>query len=65
MPWELEKAIDEWVDHYNYERYHQSLDNVTPTDVYEGRRKDILDECAKVKARTMNQRKIHHLRFAG
>jgi transposase InsO family protein len=24
FPWELEKAIAEWVDHYNHERYHES-----------------------------------------
>jgi len=64
-PWELEKAIAEWVDHYNHERYHESLDNVTPADVYEGRRNEILDQRAAVKSRTLNRRKIHNLRLAG
>ncbi len=32
-PWELEQAISKWVEHYNHERYHESLDNVTPADV--------------------------------
>jgi putative transposase len=41
-PRELEQAITEWVEHYNHERYHESLDNVTPADVYEGRRKRYL-----------------------
>ena len=60
-PWELEKAIAEWVKHYN----HESLDNVTPADVYEGRRNDILDQRALVKARKMTKRKIHNLQLAG
>ncbi len=64
-PWELETAITEWVNHYNYERYHESLDNVTPADVYEGRRNDILDQRAAVKHRTLTQRKIHNLQLAG
>jgi putative transposase len=41
-PRELEQAITEWVEHYNHERYYESLDNVTPADVYEGRRKRYL-----------------------
>ena len=49
-PWELEKAIAEWVDHYNHERYHESLDNVTPADVYEGRRNDIQEQRALLKS---------------
>ena len=65
FPWELEKAIAEWVHHYNHERYHESLDNVTPADVFEGRRNDILDQRALVKARTMTKRKVHNLQLAG
>ena len=35
-PSELEKAIDEWVKYYNERRFHESLDNLTPRDVYLG-----------------------------
>ena len=63
-PWKLEKAIAEWVEHYNNERYHESLDNVTPAVVYEGRRNDILDQRAVVKIRTLTRRKIHTLQLA-
>ena len=65
FPWELEKAIGEWVTHYNHDRYHKSLDNVTPADVYEGRRHEILDQRAIIKTRTLSQRKLHNLRLAG
>jgi transposase InsO family protein len=65
FPWELENAIAEWVAHYNHERYHESLDNVTPADVYNGRRNDILDRRSMIKARTLTQRKVQNLRLAG
>jgi transposase InsO family protein len=64
-PWELEQAIGQWVQHYNHERYHESLDNVTPADVYHGRQEEILDHRAIIKSRTMNQRKGQNLRLAG
>lgn len=63
-PWELEKVIAESVEHYNNERYHESLDNVTPADVYEGRRNDVLDRRAVVKIKTLTRRKIHNLQLA-
>ncbi len=65
FPWELEKAIADWVEHYNHERYHESLDNVTPADVYYGRRNAILDQRAIIKSRTLMQRKVQNLRLAG
>ena len=64
-PWQLEKAIADWVQHYNHERYHESLDNVTPSDVYQGRSDDILDQRAIIKSRTMMRRKVQNLRLAG
>jgi putative transposase len=64
-PWELGNAIAAWVDHYNHEQYHESLDNVTPADVYEGSRNDIPDQPARVNASTLNQRKPRNLRLAG
>ena len=64
-PWELEQAIGQWVQHYNHERYHDSLDNVTPSDVYHARSEEILDQRAIIKSRTMNQRKVQNLRLAG
>ena len=63
-PWQLEKAIADWVQHYNHERYHESLDNVTPSDVYQGRSDDILDQRAIIKSRTMMRRKVQNLRLA-
>jgi transposase InsO family protein len=65
FPWELENAIAEWVAHYNHERCHESLDNVTPADVYNGRRNDILDRRSMIKSRTLMQRKVQNLRLAG
>jgi putative transposase len=33
---ELEPRISKLVNDYNHERYHESLDNLTPADVYYG-----------------------------
>ena len=52
-PWELGAAIREFVRYYNSERHHESLDNVTPADVYFGRRYAVLSERDKIKRLTM------------
>ena len=37
LPGDLERQIGTFVDHCNNRRYHESLDNLTPADVYHGR----------------------------
>jgi len=59
-PEELEAEIASFVDYYNNERYHESLDNVTPADVYHGRSEEILSRRKQIKKRTMKQRRIYY-----
>ena len=61
FPWELEAALRDFVAYYNNERYHESLDNVTPADVYFGRQYAVLSERAKIKRLTMEQRRKDYL----
>ena len=66
LPGNLEQQIGAFVDHYNNHRYHESLNNVTPADVYFGRDKDILRERKKIKVRrtTIQYRRLQHQRQA-
>lgn len=64
-PSELESAISEWVEYYNNQRYHESLDNVTPADVYFGRDKEIIKKRNKLKEQTLDLRRQQHLQMAG
>lgn len=61
FPWELEQAIEEFIDYYNNQRYHEALNNVTPADVFFGRAKAILDERERIKQATLIQRRTQHL----
>ncbi len=40
LPSQLERAIADFVDYYNFRRYHKALGNVTPADVLYGRREE-------------------------
>jgi len=49
FPGELENEIDSFVEYYNNYRYHESLDNLTPADVYYGKRREILQKRDLIK----------------
>ena len=54
LPGDLEAHIVAFVGHYNHQRYHESLSNFTPADVYTRRGRTILLGREKTKRRTMN-----------
>ena len=60
LPSDLEKAIEDFVDYYNYRRYHKALGNVTPADVLYGRREQILARRKEVKRQTINRRRRYN-----
>ena len=60
MPGDLEAAIAGFVDYYNHRRYHKALGNVTPDDVLQGRREEILVKRREVKAQTLASRKRYN-----
>ncbi len=64
LPGDLEKQIEAFVDHYNHQRYHESLKNLTPADVYFGRGQSILAKREKIKKRTIAKRRLHFQRHA-
>jgi hypothetical protein len=66
LPGDLERQIGAFVDYYNNQRYHESLSNVTPADVYFGRGKAILREREKIKVRrtTIKHRRLQHQKQA-
>ncbi len=49
LPQELEARIAEWVNYYNYDRYHESLGNITPVDKYDCRQHQIFTQRRKTK----------------
>ena len=60
LPGDLEAQIEAFVAHYNHQRYHESLNNLTPADVYFGRGQVILMEREKIKRQTIEHRRLQH-----
>ena len=61
LPGELEYEIDQFVGYYNNERYHESLNNITPADMYNGKDKQIQSKRDRIKRETMKLRRFHNL----
>jgi transposase InsO family protein len=64
LPGDLEAQIEAFVGYYNHRRYHESLNNLTPADVYFGRGQTILLERERIKRRTIEQRRLLHAKAA-
>ena len=64
LPGDLERAVAAFVEHYNHSRYHESLDNLTPADVYFGRGARILANRREIKRRTIAERRRLHFQQA-
>ena len=64
LPGDLEANIEKFVDHYNHRRYHESLSNLTPADVYFGRGQTILLERERIKRNTIQKRRLQHQKKA-
>jgi putative transposase len=60
LPGDLEQKIGDFVAHYNHLRYHESIGNLTPADVYFGRGQTILLERERIKRDTIKTRRLQH-----
>ena len=60
LPGALERQIGAFVDYYNHQRYHESIQNLTPADVYFGRGQSIIMQRERIKRDTITQRRLHY-----
>jgi transposase InsO family protein len=60
LPGDLEASIGRFVEHYNHRRYHESLSNLTPADVFFGRGQTILWQRERIKRNTFQNRRLKH-----
>ena len=54
------QQLQQFVNYYNHERYDESLNNLTPADVYYGRGQAILNQREKIKLNTLAMRRKMH-----
>ena len=60
FPWELEQAVADFVVYYTTQRYHESLDNLTPEAVFLGRTQAVLTQRDHIKQQTLQHRRAAH-----
>jgi putative transposase len=64
LPGALEAQLTSFVDHYNHRRYHESIENLTPADVYFGRGQTILMQRERIRRDTIQQRRLQYRKAA-
>jgi hypothetical protein len=64
LPGDLEAQIEAFGEHYNNQRYHESLNNVTPADAYFGRAASIIQQRERIKRQTIEHRRLRHRKLA-
>jgi len=57
---DLGRQIENFIEHYNHQRYQESLKNVTPADVYFGRAQAILKRRERIKEKTIEHRHLQY-----
>lgn len=60
LPGDLKGQIEKFISHYNHHRYHESINNLTPADVYFGRGKGILQQRERIKQNTIKLRRLQY-----
>jgi transposase InsO family protein len=63
FPWQLKNEIQQFVDHYNNDRYHESLNNLKPVDVYLGNDREIMSQREILKNKTIKLRRRENLKL--
>ena len=63
-PEELRREISAFIEYYNSRRYHEALGNVTPDDVYFGRRDSIQTRRRKLQGKTLARRQAINAKLA-
>jgi transposase-like protein len=64
FPTDLEAQIEAIVDHYKHQRYHESINNLTPADVHFGRGQATLKQRARIMLKTMENRRLQYRKYA-
>ncbi len=64
LPGDLIQQIKAFIDHCNHQRYHESLNNLTPADVYFGRGQSIINNRERIKRKTIEKRRLQHRKAA-